>query len=302
MNKCAYKYCDNETRIAVKGYETQFCSVHCSNKNPHPEKLFGKRYKHIVVQNEIRYDDNRLTYLCKCDCGKELWVRQNALHRKNGCSTRCGAVNPELFNTIKDLDNEKDITRAMAVRTIHNSYKRGCVKRKLKFELTIEEFGSLIEKPCYYCGLPPSNIEKINKSVFLYNGIDRVNNGDGYLLNNCVPCCQICNFAKTNMSHDNFIEMAFRIANHKNAAKHENLGETMEKLCIANFKLYKLCDDKSDAAQYPNTFSPKEMEQMARKDIELCKERAALKSEINRMYKGWKSYVEVKDYGSKDTN
>ena len=40
---------------------------------------------------------------------------------------------------------------------------------------------------------------------FLYSGIDRVNSQEGYVKNNCVPCCDKCNKAKMAMSRDEFL-------------------------------------------------------------------------------------------------
>ena len=39
---------------------------------------------------------------------------------------------------------------------------------------------------------------------FIYNGIDRKNNGKGYTEDNIVSCCKQCNFAKRNMSYKEF--------------------------------------------------------------------------------------------------
>lgn len=40
---------------------------------------------------------------------------------------------------------------------------------------------------------------------FYFNGIDRVDNFKGYTLENSVPCCTICNRAKSNMLYDDFM-------------------------------------------------------------------------------------------------
>ena len=40
---------------------------------------------------------------------------------------------------------------------------------------------------------------------FLYNGIDRKDNNIGYIIENCVSCCGICNRMKMDMSYDDFL-------------------------------------------------------------------------------------------------
>lgn len=39
-----------------------------------------------------------------------------------------------------------------------------------------------------------------------HNGIDRVDSSKGYTLDNCVPCCSKCNYAKHEMSVEEFKE------------------------------------------------------------------------------------------------
>lgn len=71
--------------------------------------------------------------------------------------------------------------------------------------ITFEEFLRISQRPCYYCGAPPSNqsnyvkksskIAKIN-GKFTYNGLDRINPNFGHSIDNVVPCCWKCNYAK----------------------------------------------------------------------------------------------------------
>jgi len=87
-------------------------------------------------------------------------------------------------------------------------YKRNARKRKtpVAFELSFEEFCDLIGRNCYLCGAPPSNRAKSARGplVFLYSGIDRVDNSMGYVAGNVEPCCQICNRMKNVMGLKEF--------------------------------------------------------------------------------------------------
>lgn len=73
--------------------------------------------------------------------------------------------------------------------------RKGAKDRNKSFELTFEEFIQFWQKPCYYCGSPMEGI-----------GLDRVDNNKGYLLNNVVPCCRLCNTIKGTMTVSNFIQ------------------------------------------------------------------------------------------------
>jgi ribosomal protein L24E len=75
-------------------------------------------------------------------------------------------------------------------------------QRSIKVSLIFEDYLKLVESnQCHYCGgdLPPTG-----------SGIDRKVSSDGYTLENCVPCCKVCNLIR---GHDNisFEEMEFII-------------------------------------------------------------------------------------------
>lgn len=59
---------------------------------------------------------------------------------------------------------------------------------------------------CYNCNMAPSNIFNGTSysNKFLHNGIDRKDNLKGYIQNNCVPRCKICNIAKHTMTENQF--------------------------------------------------------------------------------------------------
>ena len=84
-----------------------------------------------------------------------------------------------------------------------------------------------------------------------------------------------------------------------------SLGELVEKLCIANIKLFNVCDKKADAAKNPSSYSKEEIVAIMKKDIELCKQRASLKNEIDKeiqkyVISGNFDFIEeIKDYGNK---
>lgn len=75
---------------------------------------------------------------------------------------------------------------------VKNSLTRG-----YNFELTLEQFANLIINNCYYCN-------NINKKGF--NGIDRMDNNIGYLIENCVPSCSICNYMKGSKSKEDYLK------------------------------------------------------------------------------------------------
>ena len=48
--------------------------------------------------------------------------------------------------------------------------------------------------------------------TFMGVGIDRIDSSIGYVVENCVPCCTLCNRMKSNLSGREFIAHVDRIA------------------------------------------------------------------------------------------
>lgn len=67
-------------------------------------------------------------------------------------------------------------------------YKRGAIDRGLTWEITDERAYQLFRTNCYYCNFEPEPL----------NGIDRQDSALGYTNDNTVPCCSMCNKAKSN--------------------------------------------------------------------------------------------------------
>lgn len=105
-------------------------------------------------------------------------------------------------------------------------YITNAKKRNLEWSLSEDEALELFSSDCYYCGVYPSqefnyyNSEKYTKETYLknttfYNGIDRIDNNKGYFLMNCVPCCKKCNYAKRDMSIEEFEEWIDQLIKHR---------------------------------------------------------------------------------------
>ena len=81
------------------------------------------------------------------------------------------------------------------------AYKWGAESRGHMFELTIEEFSNLWDKPCFYCNETVSGI-----------GIDRKDNNAGYSTSNTVSCCSTCNFMKGKLTYTEFVNKCLQIS------------------------------------------------------------------------------------------
>ncbi len=66
----------------------------------------------------------------------------------------------------------------------YSNAKAHAKKRGLEFSITIDEYMSVVSKPCNYC----------NESLGdMSGGLDRIDNDRGYTCGNILPCCRDCN-------------------------------------------------------------------------------------------------------------
>lgn len=94
-------------------------------------------------------------------------------------------------------------SKTSCLNSVYRVYLRTAKQRELDFGLTKEEVGVLIFGACFYCGRIQANAGK--KTGIPYNGIDRQDNGAGYLASNVVSCCGQCNRAKSNQTVEEFL-------------------------------------------------------------------------------------------------
>lgn len=233
-NKVGKTFCDHKgCRFQVE--DEKYCGKHSRDKYYDEEKAKRIRYCDIArgcfehcekdmascksclersrVKDKAQYDERVLasevlrntlklnTRVCIM-CGKDF---DCFMTRYNKESVKCINCNNQMQKQDdKRYDREREYKKEMLehIETYYKQYTSGALKRSLKFELTMEHFTSLISKPCYYC-----NHQKEGEA----NGIDRMDNEKGYIIDNCLPCCEMCNRMKHVYHFDFFLEKVKQI-------------------------------------------------------------------------------------------
>lgn len=114
------------------------------------------------------------------------------------------------------------------VKTRLNRLKNSAKKRNIYVNLDVNKYQELVNFGCHFCG----------KSLEDENGycLDRVDSSKGYNIQNVVPCCKICNRAKSNMHVMDFRDWILQ------AAKHiEKQNKDVQEMLEAGLTL-ELCD------------------------------------------------------------
>lgn len=176
-------------------------------KNNTSELKDGEKFNRLKILKFSHFDKRwRRWYFVKCDCGKEKIVMGSAMTSNNTRS--CGCLQKETLRLKRISNNYSEITAIIL------GYKRHAKDRGLEWSLSRNFVETIIKKNCFYCGSTPSNIKKTKNTCgfgLFYSGIDRVNSNKNYTEDNVVPCCKICNYAKSNLTFDEFKSWAIKL-------------------------------------------------------------------------------------------
>jgi hypothetical protein len=178
------------------------------------ENLLGQKFNRLLVLQEAPPigQRKRIAWRCQCDCGIYKIVISESL--KNGDTKSCGCLNKEQNKKSGKIMGENNTKYSPQ----ESSARRVWKKRYQDGNILFEDFYRLSQLNCFYCDSPPNNIQnsaKMDKKAsqfakdngdFIYNGLDRVDSSKTHSINNVVPCCKYCNWAKRERSIDDFYQ------------------------------------------------------------------------------------------------
>ena len=118
-------------------------------------------------------------------------------HTKTGLSNLC--------NTCKRFKSD---AYRKTNKGRYAAVKRVAKLKKYNFNIDLNFYIELINRPCFYCG---DILDLKTNSYF----IDRLNSKLGYEKQNVVPCCSICNFMKQSLSQKDFENQCDKISLYK---------------------------------------------------------------------------------------
>lgn len=176
------------------------------------EDLTGQKFGRLTAIEIVRTRNSKgrsiVRWKCECDCGNTKIISAKLL--KTGSALSCGCLNKEMI-----IEAHRLADGEAAKNSVFSSYRISARSRGLSFSIPKEIFFELIKKDCFYCGKEPSNL---NRSIggygdCVYNGLDRINNNEGYEVDNVVPCCIQCNRSKSTLTQEEFITWVTNIYN-----------------------------------------------------------------------------------------
>ena len=159
--------------------------VYCG-QDPHEDYLHGIDR----LYNEIGYEyDN-----CVSCCEMCNYLKRD-LHPVTFIKI---CENILIYQGFSDKNQYNDVMFNMQ-HAPYTTYIKNAHDRHRVFDITLEQFDDICSQSCYLCG-------RDNNQPFHSNGIDRYNNDIGYIIDNCKPCCGVCNFIKGRYTFEEMIQ------------------------------------------------------------------------------------------------
>ena len=177
---------------------------------PHKRiKMEGLRFGKLLVLEVAGKKGTNFAYKCQCDCGNVKVM--NGYEIRSRVSVSCGCWARESLLAGRNIKPPGEASK----RYLFNLYKARAKKKDFPFSLTFEYFSALTKGNCTFCGSEPKfRVKNSNANgEYIYNGIDRLDSGQGYTISNSVTCCGRCNQAKNDMSVEQFFTLVEAIYN-----------------------------------------------------------------------------------------
>jgi hypothetical protein len=168
----------------------------CRNETINSKLKCEDCLKKTRTTETTQYNQRKEKGLCTM-CGKEIdklikGIKDNLVQKCETC-----------YSTMRKVEDHRIRDRNYAVEKKLNpikhfrEYADGAAKKNVEFTITLEVFTDTVTKPCYYC-------KKYNENEVI--GIDRIDSLKGYVKENILPACELCNTMKKQLTMKEFAD------------------------------------------------------------------------------------------------
>jgi hypothetical protein len=180
--------------------------------NPIKNEIGNKYGKLTVIKQGTTTKNGTIKWLCSCECGNETEVIGYSL--RSGITTSCGC----------NRGRKEEFEGSHVYKRSYGILKRSSKQNNRTLELSFEEWKKIVQQNCYYCGSDPYNkryaysSKRYNKgieqdNIEIFNGVDRIDSSKGYIKENVVSCCVMCNRMKSDFNQQAFFKQIKLIYN-----------------------------------------------------------------------------------------
>jgi hypothetical protein len=205
-HKCQQDLPDTEFHKKLNGRQT-VCKTCISSEKKQKYDSMTEEQKYALLQKRKEH------YLAKTSVQRDIDRSMSAIYRHNKTESQLQKRKEQnhayyMKRTVarKKEIKEQDRTKLRDMRRRFSMSKSSAKKRHKDWGISLEQFAALNALPCHYCG------GALNETGI---GLDRVDNDNGYKIDNVVPCCGTCNRAKHIMSRIEFLHWVERVFRHR---------------------------------------------------------------------------------------
>lgn len=214
--ECNHKY-PTEQFIGMNCLERERC-FSCRQagiiQDQKRDKEHRKEMSKIYESKPERKENHQIWAKNNMNKKTETWIRSRVKKRKENIQEFL-KKNAERSKEWRERNPEKtkkyNEERFTSIYNSFINYKRNAIDKNLVIDellTNIDIFTELVKQPCYYC--------KLTQEDKGFNGIDRKNCYEGYILSNCVSCCRICNYMKGTLDPITFYKRISHIISNNN--------------------------------------------------------------------------------------
>lgn len=197
------------------------------------ENDFPESKLKFIKETFSTHDGNRLLRngLFKCECGNEIVKPFSPVMggyiKSCGCLKRNRGLRGGLIEWNGLGKNKCSNPEDSSFNDKFCKLKHKAQNRNIEWDLSFEDFKEIAKQNCFYCnsigreysaylnvdGTPNAKFKKVNmdinyvkKTITNINSLDRIDSSLGYIKNNVVSSCWICNRGKLDLSIGDFIK------------------------------------------------------------------------------------------------
>jgi hypothetical protein len=218
--------------VGDKGQQVMTCTT-CREANKRADKKRSGRSRNWTQEMQNNPERKEKKDEWKAD-NHDKMTQYYTEHRAKKINEKgvenVNAHNAEVAKQWRDKNKDK-VVIINEEKRLNPNYRFGFYKLRaenmgMEWSFTIDEFKQMISEKCNYCGY---------KQEGEWNGIDRKDNNKGYLKENCVTCCRMCNMMKGDIEYERFYKMVMHI--------------------VSNLMLCKLEHSVNNLNQFKNSYS-----------------------------------------------
>lgn len=168
-------------------------------------------YWTVITEKPI-FDRKQWKVLCQCKCGKQEYVRVNALQSGKSKGCKCRAF---------DMRRKQTISEGELSKTKFNRIKKSANERGIEFLVTMKYLWELFEKQNKKCVFSGLDLILSKDNLNTTASLDRIDSNEGYTENNVQWVHKDVNKMKTDFSDKYFISMCHLISNNTKINNHE---------------------------------------------------------------------------------